>query len=70
MKNIQNRTAGEEAFDKGFYEISEYLVEKEVSKLKNIEIIEDDKEEANIFENEESQNNPDEADITENNKYS
>ncbi len=74
IKNLLKRTAGEEAFDKGFYEISEFLVEKEVSKLKNVEIIENDKEEAELFEQEEmlinqndlindnNQNNPNDID--------
>jgi len=47
------------------------LVEKEVSILKNIQVIEDDKDEAYLFENEEmilNQNNKDNINLNEQNE--
>ena len=55
IKNKINKTAGEEAYDKDFFDISEYLVGKEVAILKNVEITDDfNNEEFKDFESDEN----------------
>ncbi len=57
IKNNFGKTSAEEAYDKNHMEISEYLVEKEVAILKNIEIFDDLKDIDYNIENEDDINN-------------
>ncbi len=65
IKNQFNKTAGEEACERGFSDISEYLIEKELvfsNDLKNLEVIEGDNNN-NIENDNENCNDYDEEDI-------